>query len=66
MVVSKGSTSEVKVVTNIVEEDALRKAQLRALKIFSDAVSKTYGPMGGYTAYSLMDSNSKLIRIYIE
>ena len=60
MVVSKGSTSEVKVVTNIVEEDALRKAQLRALKIFSDAVSKTYGPMGGYTAYSLMDSNSKL------
>jgi len=60
MTMSQGSASEVKVVTNVVSEDALREAQLRALKIFADAVSCTYGPMGGYTAYSLRDTNSNL------
>lgn len=45
--------NEVKVVTNIVNEAQLRKAQLRALKIFEEAVRCTYGPMGGYTAYSM-------------
>lgn len=51
---------EVHVCTNIVKEDDLRAAQLRALKIFADAVSCTYGPMGGYTAYSMKDPNSNL------
>ena len=51
---------EVHVCTNIVKEDDLRTAQLRALKIFADAVSCTYGPMGGYTAYSMKDPNSNL------
>ena len=46
------SSSDVKVVTNIVHEAALRKAQARALKIFSDAVLCTYGPLSGYTIYS--------------
>lgn len=46
------SSSDVKVVTNIVHETALRKAQARALKIFSDAVLCTYGPLSGYTIYS--------------
>ena len=53
------SSKDVSVVTNIVPEAQLRKAQLRALKIFADAVSCTYGPMGGYTAYSLGDTNQK-------
>lgn len=49
---SISSVNEVKVITNIVHEPALRKAQLRALKIFADAVLCTYGPMGSHTIYS--------------
>ena len=45
--------NEIKVVTNVVNEKQLRKAQLRALRIFEEAVRCTYGPMGGYTAYSM-------------
>jgi chaperonin GroEL (HSP60 family) len=54
------NVSEVNVVSNIVPEKELHKAQLRALKIFSDAVSCTYGPMGGYTAYSMKEPGSNL------
>lgn len=42
----------MKLVSNIVPEKELREAQLRALKLFCEAVRPTYGPMGGYTAYS--------------
>ena len=49
---STNSNNEVKVISNIVHEPALRKAQLRALKIFADAVLCTYGPLSGYTIYS--------------
>ena len=45
--------NDIEVVTNVVKEYQLRKAQLRALKIFAEAVMPTYGPMGGYTAYSM-------------
>jgi len=47
-------------VTNVVDETQLRKAQLRALKLFADTVKGTYGPMGEYTAYSMQDPNNKL------
>ena len=46
-------------VNNVVPEPILRQAQLRALKLFSDVVSCTYGPLGGYTAYSKTDGNTK-------
>ena len=49
----------LKLATNVVNEKQLREAQLRALKFFSDSVSCTYGPMGGYTAYSKSDANNK-------
>ena len=53
---------EVKCVTNVVPEKELVKAQRRALNIFADAVGKSYGPMGGYTAYSrYMEGNNKAI-----
>lgn len=45
-------SNELYLVTNVVKEPELRKAQKRALKFFADAVKCTYGPMGGYTAYS--------------
>ena len=48
-------SNEIKLVTNVVSEKQLRKAQLRALKLFSDTVAQTYGPMGGYAAYSIGD-----------
>ena len=50
----------MKMVTNVVNEKQLRQAQLRALKLFADAVKCTYGPMGGYTAYSKQDPNQKM------
>ena len=50
----------LKMVTNVVNEKQLRQAQLRALKLFADSVKCTYGPMGGYTAYSKQDPNQKL------
>lgn len=56
--------NEIEVVTNIVNERQLRKAQLRALKIFSDAVMPTYGPMGGYTAYSQQTGGKDSKAIY--
>ena len=52
--------NDIHVVTNVVPEKQLRKAQLRALKIFAKAVACTYGPMGGYTAYSMKDPNANL------
>ena len=45
-------SNEITLITNVVKEKELRKAQKRALEFFSDAVQNTYGPMGGYTAYS--------------
>lgn len=52
-------SNEINVVTNIVSEYQLRQAQLRGLKIFADAVTPTYGPMGGYTAYSMSTTTNK-------
>ena len=49
----------MELITNIVDEHKLRAAQLRALKLFSDALKKTYGPMGGYTLWSLQDTSKK-------
>ena len=52
--------NEVRVCTNVIKEKELRKAQLRALKIFADAVGCTYGPMGGFTAYSMKEPGQNL------
>lgn len=53
---------EVKCVTNVVPESELVKAQRRALHIFANAVGQSYGPMGGYTAYSrYMEGSNKAI-----
>lgn len=52
-----------KLVSNIVPEDYLRAAQLRALKIFADTVEKTYGPMGGFTAFSKQTGDNKTMAI---
>ena len=53
----KVENEEFKLVSNVVPEKELRQAQLRALKLFAYTVGKTYGPMGGYTAYSFRDPN---------
>ena len=45
--------------TNVVPEDMLREAQLRALELFANVVRPTYGPMGGYTTYSQYVGNDK-------
>lgn len=50
----------MKMATNVVNEKQLREAQLRALELFANAVSCTYGPMGGYTVYSKQDPSNKL------
>lgn len=62
----KVENEEFKLVSNVVPEKELRQAQLRALKLFADTVGKTYGPMGGYTAYSFRDpnKNTKAINCY--
>jgi chaperonin GroEL (HSP60 family) len=52
-----------KLVDNVVPEKPLREAQLRALKLFSDTVGMTYGPLGGYTAYSKMSSDGKTMAV---
>ena len=49
----------MELITNVVDEQKLRAAQLRALKLFSDALKCTYGPMGGYTLWSLQDVSQK-------
>ena len=46
-----------KLVDNVVPEKQLREAQLRALKLMADTVGHTYGPMGGYSAYSRSTSS---------
>ena len=56
----------LKLVTNVVSETELRKAQLRALSLFAETVKGTYGPMGEYTAYSMQDPNNKLKAIAFE
>lgn len=48
-------------VNNVVPEPVLRKAQLRALKLFSDVVGCTYGPLGGKTGYSKTDGTTKAV-----
>ena len=48
-------------VNNVVPEPTLREAQLRALKLFSDVVGCTYGPLGGKTGYSRTDGTTKAI-----
>lgn len=50
-----------KLVNNVVPEPLLRQAQLRALKLFSDVVGCTYGPLGGKTGYSKSDGTTKAI-----
>lgn len=50
-----------KLVNNVVPESILRIAQLRALKLFSDVIKCTYGPLGGNTAYSKEDGNTKAV-----
>lgn len=49
----------MELITNVVDEQKLRAAQLRALKLFADALKCTYGPMGGYTLWSLQDVSQK-------
>lgn len=55
--VVKVEDTSIKLVSNVVPEKELRSAQLRALKLFATTVGRTYGPMGGYTAYSMSDPN---------
>lgn len=56
-------SNEIQLVTNVVKKPQLRKAQMRALQFFSDAVECTYGPMGSYTAYSYNSGpNTKAIQ----
>lgn len=50
-------------VSNVVSEAKLRKAQSRALKLFSDVISKTYGPMGGFTCYSKQNVDQKTVAV---
>lgn len=52
-----------KLVSNIVPEQYVRQAQLRALKLFSDTVEKTYGPMGGFTVFSKQSIDNKSMAI---
>lgn len=52
-----------KILTNVVPEKQLRQAQLRALKLFSDTIEKTYGPMGGFTAFSRQTGDNKTMAI---
>ena len=52
-----------KLVSNIVPEKYVRKAQLRALKLFSDTIEKTYGPMGGFTVFSKQNVDNKSMAI---
>lgn len=49
----------MELITNVVEETKLRAAQLRGLKLFADTLKRTYGPMGGYTLWSLQDISKK-------
>ena len=53
----------MKLVSNVITGDTLRKAQLNGLKLFSDAVSKTYGPMGGFTGYSKVNVDNKTMAV---
>ena len=48
----------MKLATNVVKGKTLRQAQLRALELFANTIVETYGPMGGYTAYSYQDGSS--------
>lgn len=50
-------------VTNVVPENLLREAQLRALKVYSDVIECTYGPMGGFTAYSKTNIDNKTMAV---
>lgn len=52
----------MKLATNVVKGKMLRDAQLRALKLFADTISSTYGPMGGYTAYSYQEANASKLK----
>lgn len=52
-----------KLVTNIVPETILRKAQLRALKTYSDVIECTYGPKGGYTTYAKTNVDNKTMAV---
>ena len=53
----------MKLVSNVITGETLRKAQLDGLKLFSDAVSRTYGPMGGYTGYSKVNVDNKTMAV---
>ena len=50
-------------ITNIVPENLLRKAQLRAFKTYSDVIECTYGPRGGYTAYAKTNVDNKSMAV---
>ena len=50
-------------ITNVVPEHLLRQAQLRALKVYSDVIECTYGPMGGFTAYSKTNIDNKSMAV---
>ena len=39
----------MEIYSNIVEENKLREIQKRTLQILSDALVKSFGPMGSYT-----------------
>lgn len=52
-----------KLVTNIVPEKILRKAQLRALETYSSVIECTYGPMGGYTTYAKTNIDNKTMAV---
>ena len=52
-----------KLVTNIVPEHILRKAQSRALKTYAKVIEQTYGPYGGYTTYSKTQVDNKSMAV---
>ena len=52
-----------KLVSNVVSEKKLREAQKRALTLFSDVISRTYGPMGGFTCYSKQNVDQKSVAV---
>lgn len=52
-----------KLVTNIVPEHLLRKAQKRALKTYANVIKCTYGPLGGYTTYAKTNTDNKTMAV---
>ena len=48
----------MKIYSNIVPENIVRKKQLDTLNIISNAIEKSFGPMGSHTALAKAVGNS--------